>query len=227
MYDTRGLVRSIRFDEQTRHRGAVLDIALPLAAGNEGGARSVVRSPSRMAQHLSDLGDLAATFVSAGEDGTVRLWAWPLEKSHGTLGAGALAGHIANNRKLPLWMGTVMDGAPLVPSEERRLPPSISKVAFSPVMGIIVAGSADGTLIVWSNLNVSRLVAAPAAAFGDAMTTSPTSNDAGIAEWREELQQIYGAVQLTRFSADSSRSPSQGETCRSHRNCCALYPACW
>ncbi|KAE8266832.1 hypothetical protein A4X09_0g5520, partial [Tilletia walkeri] len=210
----RGLVRSIRFDQQTRHRGAVLDIALPLAAGNEGGARSVVRSPTRLAQHLSDLGELAATFVSAGEDGTVRLWAWPLEKSHGNLGVGASSGHIANNRKLPLWMGTVMDGAPLVPSEERRLPPSISKVAFSPVMGIIVAGSADGTLIVWSNLNVSRLVAAPAAAFSDAMTTSPNSNDTGIAEWREELQQIYGAVQVTRFSADASRSPSQGETRR-------------
>ncbi|CAD6962536.1 unnamed protein product [Tilletia controversa] len=202
----RGLVRSIRFDEQSRHRGTVVDIALPLAAGNEGGARSVVRSPSRLAQHLSDLGDLAATFVSAGEDGTVRLWAWPLEKSHGGVGAGALAGHIPNNRKLPLWVGSVMDGVPAVPGAERRRTPSISKVAFNPAMGIVVAGSANGMLIVWSNLDMARLASAPAGVFGAAATNPSTSSDAGTAEWREELQQIYDAVKVTRFSVDPSRS---------------------
>ncbi|KAK0566382.1 hypothetical protein OC844_000782 [Tilletia horrida] len=210
----RGLVRSIRFDEQSRHRGAVVDIALPLAAGSEGGARSVVRSPARLAQHLSEMGDVAATFVSAGADGTVRLWAWPLEKSHGGVGSSAGGGGgatlggtghpAAQFRKHPLWKGSVLDGlSPLAPGE-RRLPPSLSKVAFHPALGIVVAGTTDGNVIVWSNIDVARLVTAPTAAFAGAGGTVPAAGD-----WHEQLQQIFGAVRVNRIAVQPSRGEAE------------------
>ncbi|KAL9932484.1 hypothetical protein V8E36_008601 [Tilletia maclaganii] len=210
----RGLVRSLRFDEAQRHRGGVTDIALPLAAGHEGGARSVVRSPARMAQHLSEMGELAATLVTAGADGTVRLWAWPLEKLHGTAGgsggvnaAAGLGGGAGSGpfRKFPLWTGASADGCPPPSTGQRPPQPAFVKVAFNPVLGVVVAAVADGTVIVWSNLNVSRLVAAPASAFGT--NSGPTSladaADPAISDWRKEVQEMYGAVRVTRLVIDS------------------------
>lgn len=144
----RGLIRSLRFTPRASHAGPVTAIAIPFASDSDG-AHGPGRSPERLRQAIAMLGDVASTFVTAGFDGSVRLWTsertWPLWIA-------------ASSSKAPV-VNAISSGTPAQNNAETAAP--ICALAYDAKSGIVVAGSTTGKIFVWTNIDVAALLRIP------------------------------------------------------------------
>ncbi len=144
----RGAIRSIRFTPRASHAGPITAIAIPFASDSDG-AHGPGRSPERLRQAIAMLSDVASTFVTAGFDGTVRLWSserpWPLWMA-------------ASSTKSPI-ANTMSTGTPAQNNAETAAP--ICALAYDARNGVIVAGSTTGKVFVWTNIDVAALLRIP------------------------------------------------------------------
>ncbi len=147
----RGLIRSLRFTPRASHAGPVTAIAIPFASDSDG-AHGPGRSPERLRQSIAGLGDVASTFVTAGFDGTVRMW--------------------SSQRSWPLWMASTSTKTPVsnpissstqAQSNASSAAP-ICALAYDAKHGIVAAGSITGKIFVWTNIDVAALLRIPAEA---------------------------------------------------------------
>ncbi|TKY88564.1 hypothetical protein EX895_002553 [Sporisorium graminicola] len=144
----RGAIRSIRFTPRASHAGPVTAIAIPFASDSDG-AHGPGRSPERLRQAMAMLGDVASTFVTAGFDGTVRMW--------------------SSNRSWPLWVATSSTKSPVsnaissaTPAQSNAAPAApICALAYDAKSGIVAAGSTTGKIFVWTNIDVGALLRIP------------------------------------------------------------------
>ncbi|KAF6766884.1 WD40 repeat [Kalmanozyma brasiliensis GHG001] len=144
----RGLIRSVRFTPRASHAGPVTAIAIPFASDSDG-AHGPGRSPERLRQATAMLGDVASTFVTAGFDGSVRLWSserqWPLWIA-------------ASSTKAPL-ANAISSGTPDQNNAETAAP--LCALAYDAKSGVIVAGSTTGKVFVWTHIDVAALLRIP------------------------------------------------------------------
>ncbi|GAC95868.1 hypothetical protein PHSY_003446 [Pseudozyma hubeiensis SY62] len=149
--NARGAVKNSRFTPRASHSGPVTAIAIPFASDSDG-AHGPGRSPERSRQATAALGDVASTFVTAGYDGTVRMW--------------------SANRSWPLWIASCSTKTPIpnamataTPAQTNSEPAApICALAYDARNGIVAAGSTNGKVFVWSNLDVAALLRVPAEA---------------------------------------------------------------
>lgn len=141
----RGAIKSIRFTPRACHAGPVTAIAIPFASDSDG-AHGPGRSPERLRQAIASLGDVASTFVTAGFDGTVRMW--------------------TSNRSWPLWIASsatkpaTTEGVATTASAAAP----ICALAYDAKAGIVAAGNTAGKLFVWTNIDVAGLLRIPSEA---------------------------------------------------------------
>ena len=141
----RGAIKSHRFTPRASHAGPVTAIAIPFASDSDG-AHGPGRSPERLRQAMATLGDVASTFVTAGSDGTVRMW--------------------SSHRSWPLWIASSSSKTPVsnaistaTRAQNNAAPAApICALAYDPKSGTVAAGSANGTIFVWSNIDVAALL---------------------------------------------------------------------
>ena len=144
----RGAIKSIRFTPRASHAGPVTAIAIPFASDSDG-AHGPGRSPERLRQAIASLGDTASTFVTAGFDGTVRMW--------------------SSQRSWPLWIAstsvkTAVSNAILSGTQAQNNAASaapICALAYDAKNGVVAAGSTTGKLFVWTNIDVAALLRIP------------------------------------------------------------------
>ncbi|SPO24222.1 uncharacterized protein UTRI_03490 [Ustilago trichophora] len=146
----RGAIKSLRFTPRAAHVGPVTAIAIPFASDSDG-AHGPGRSPERLRLAIAALGDVASTFVTAGFDGTVRLWTF--------------------NRSWPLWIASSSTKAPAVTSNaissgtqaqtNAAVAAPICALAYDAKKGIVAAGSTTGKIFVWANIDVAALLRIP------------------------------------------------------------------
>lgn len=149
--NARGAIRSVRFTPRASHSGPVSVIAIPFASDSDG-AHGPGRSPERLRQAMAMLGDVGSTFVTAGFDGTVRMW--------------------SSNRSWPLWIASCSPKTPISNAISSATPAQINPDAAMPLRalaydaksGIVAAGSTTGKIFVWSNIDVAALLRIPPAA---------------------------------------------------------------
>ncbi|CEH19480.1 Cdc4 and related F-box and WD-40 proteins [Ceraceosorus bombacis] len=167
------LIRSHAFSGRAAHAGSILAIA-PALDGNKPGSQGIGRAPERLRQKQEALGDAALTFVTAGTDATVRLW--------------------CPSRPVPLWTGLVKaqqrddSGAILPPS--RVAPPPVVCVDYDASAGVVAAGTSEGEICIWKNLDVKALLALPATALEEpGAIATPSQREA-----RERYRAVLSAV---------------------------------
>ncbi|CDU25071.1 uncharacterized protein SPSC_04905 [Sporisorium scitamineum] len=144
----RGAVKNLRFTPRASHAGPVTATAIPFASDSDG-AHGPGRSPERLRQAMATLGDVASTFVTAGFDGTVRMW--------------------SSNRSWPLWIASSSTKLPVsnaissaTPVQNNAAPAApICALAYDAKSGIVVAGSTTGKVFVWTNIDVAALLRIP------------------------------------------------------------------
>lgn len=144
----RGAIKSLRFTPRASHAGPVTAIAIPFASDSDG-AHGPGRSPERLRQAIATLGDVASTFVTAGFDGTVRMW--------------------SSNRSWPLWIASSSTKSPVsnatssaTPAQNNTAPAApICALAYDAKSGIVAAGSTTGNIFVWTNIDVTALLRIP------------------------------------------------------------------
>lgn len=144
----RGAIKSIRFTPRASHAGPVSAIAIPFSSDSDG-AHGPGRGPERLRQAIAMLGDVASTFVTAGFDGTVRLW--------------------TSNRSWPLWIASTSTKAPVAnamssgtqPQNNASAAAPICALAYDAAKGIVVTGSTTGKIFVWSNIDIAALLRIP------------------------------------------------------------------
>ncbi|KAJ9474444.1 F-box domain-containing protein [Pseudozyma hubeiensis] len=149
--NARGAVKNLRFTPRASHSGPVTAIAIPFASDSDG-AHGPGRSPERLRQAIAALGDVASTFVTAGYDGTVRMW----------------SGH----RSWPIWIASCSTKTPIsnamataTPAQTNPEPAApICALAYDAKNGIVAAGSTNGKVFVWSNIDVAAFLRIPAEA---------------------------------------------------------------
>jgi len=128
----RGTVQNRSMPAGAAHRAPVSAIGLPCPLGR-GGAHS----DERHRQQLSYLGELSAMFATASADGTVLLW------------------HPKHLAPLCTLSARISDPDHSCPPQAHR----VTHIEFDPVAGVLAAAREDGTVIVWTNLACSALVA--------------------------------------------------------------------
>ncbi|SPO23971.1 uncharacterized protein UTRI_03490_B [Ustilago trichophora] len=144
----RGAIKSLRFTPRASHVGPVTAIAIPFSSDSDG-AHGPGRSPERLRQAIATLGDVASTFVTAGFDGTVRLW--------------------TSNRSWPLWIASSSTKSPVSnPNSSGTQSQNVAAVAapicalaYDAKKGIVAAGSTTGKIFVWTNIDVAALLRIP------------------------------------------------------------------
>ncbi|GAC71495.1 cdc4 and related F-box and WD-40 proteins [Moesziomyces antarcticus T-34] len=138
----RGAIKSIRFTPRACHAGPVSAIAIPFASDSDG-AHGPGRSPERLRQAIASLGDVASTFVTAGFDGTVRMW--------------------TSNRSWPLWIASSATKPATIDGVATTTPAAapICALAYDAKAGIVAAGNTAGRLFVWTNIDVAGLLRIP------------------------------------------------------------------
>ncbi|KAN0065498.1 hypothetical protein ACQY0O_001335 [Thecaphora frezii] len=180
----RGAIRSHQFSPRGGHAGPVSAIAVPLASGRDG-VHGAGRSPGRLRQQLGLMGNVATTFVSAGHDGTVRLW--------------------SSLRPLPIWVASIAPRSVPSAGQEPNVTAATSgaAAAAAPICaldydaraGIIVAGSTAGKVVAWFNLNVAGLISIrPDAGEPEQPATSDETIDEGLIEARQRAAQLVAGV---------------------------------
>ncbi|SNX86415.1 uncharacterized protein MEPE_05124 [Melanopsichium pennsylvanicum] len=146
--NARGAIRSLRFTPRASHAGPVTSIAVPFASDSDG-AHGPGRSPERLRQAIAAMGEVASTFVTAGFDGTVRMW--------------------SSNRSWPLWtassstktsVSNAISSGTLSRNNAAASAP-ISALAYDANTGIVAAGSTAGKIFVWTNIDVAALLCIP------------------------------------------------------------------
>ncbi|KAJ1036532.1 hypothetical protein NDA13_000065 [Ustilago tritici] len=144
----RGLIRSIRFTPRASHAGPVTAIAIPFASDSDG-AHGPGRSPERLRQAIATLGGVASTFVTAGFDGTVRMWSslrsWPLWIAS-TSTKTSISNAISSNTQIE------NDASAAAP---------ICALAYDAKNGVVAAGSTTGKVFVWTKIDVAALLRIP------------------------------------------------------------------
>lgn len=144
----RGLIRSIRFTPRASHVGPVTAIAIPFASDSDG-AHGPGRSPERLRQAIATFGDAASTFVTAGFDGTVRMW--------------------SSLRSWPLWIASTSTKTPVSNAISSNTQAQNNASAAAPICalaydaknGVVAAGSTTGKVFVWTNIDVAALLRIP------------------------------------------------------------------
>ncbi|EPQ30707.1 uncharacterized protein PFL1_01608 [Pseudozyma flocculosa PF-1] len=177
----RGAIRSHQFSPRGSHAGPVSAVAVPFASSRDG-VHGPGRSPERLRQQLGAMGDVATTFVTAGHDGTVRLW--------------------SSLRPLPIWVAsTASRTAPpnagqtvdvsAAPGTAAAVP--ISALDYDARAGIIVAGNASGKVVAWHGLDIAGLLAIRADA-SDPAQLSEADVDEDLLEAQRRIVELVGAV---------------------------------
>lgn len=181
----RGAVKSLRFSPRGAHAGSVTHISVPFGSGR-GGANGPQRSSEKLQRHVALLGEAAATFVTAGQDGTVRLW--------------------SPKRTLPIWIASTaaaeaskssaQTSAP--PTRSTRLADAITRVDYDPSSGTVAAGTSSGELVIWTGIDISGLVNLPAA-IQDEGSLFATEPSMPLDEARESLRQTLDSIRVVRI----------------------------
>ncbi|PWN26297.1 WD40 repeat-like protein [Jaminaea rosea] len=107
--------------------------------------------------------DVAETLITGGEDGVVKLWT-PL-------------------RAVPLWSSPIPMGGSS---------PAVAKVDWDADRGVIVAGTRDGKIVVWTGVDARALLAISSHAWDDEM--SPELRSSSINDARVELAAQHGNI---------------------------------
>ncbi|KAJ1025877.1 hypothetical protein NDA16_002503 [Ustilago loliicola] len=144
----RGLIRSIRFTPRASHAGPVTAIAIPFASDSDG-AHGPGRSPERLRQAIATLGDVASTFVTAGFDGTVRMW--------------------SSLRSWPLWIASTSTKTPVSNAISSNTQAQNNASAAAPICalaydarnGVVAAGTTSGKIFAWTSIDVAVLLRIP------------------------------------------------------------------
>ncbi|PWN87145.1 hypothetical protein FA10DRAFT_289217 [Acaromyces ingoldii] len=179
----RGAIKATRFSDRGCHAGPVLDIALPFGTGR-GGAHSIERKPERLKQRQAALGEVAETFVTAGLDGTVRLW--------------------SPRRSLPVWTALA-----LPKREGPHRPTPVVCVDYDVGSGSIAAGTSEGDVVVWTAIDVDALLRLPATAWDHVLVASSQDDEVpSVVQARATLQRIQSSVVKVMLGRTRSAAPS-------------------
>ncbi|PWY98964.1 hypothetical protein BCV70DRAFT_140150, partial [Testicularia cyperi] len=182
----RGLIRSHRFSPRACHAGPVSAIAIPFASDSDG-AHGPGRSPERLRQAMAGMGDVATTFVSAGYDGTVRMW--------------------SSSRAWPLWIASTSPSAPVsnaiastsggaAAQSNTEAASPICALAYDAKHGVVAAGTTSGKLFVWHNIDVAALLqVSPEATDPDHLRQGSLAPE--IVEGQSRFAQISGQIRTT------------------------------
>lgn len=198
----RGTIHNRSFPPGNAHQSPVTAIGMPFAPGH-GGAHT----DERYRHHLSTLGDLATTFVSAAADGSVMLWhpkhmsplwtgsARPLERSQA---ADSIAEATPARPAVPLTLGAHQ----------------ITHLEYAPTRGIVVAARVDGSLVVWQGIPVRELLhlyeslsrRTSTISLSSTVSRSPTAT---AASWHSDLNKLW--AQAWRTDVPSAQPGTQIE----------------
>ncbi|KDN47949.1 hypothetical protein K437DRAFT_273537 [Tilletiaria anomala UBC 951] len=175
----RGIIKTVSFPARDSHTGPVNDVALPFAS-KKGGVHAHNRSADRQGQRAARLGEAGQAFVTAGEDGTVRLWSIKLRAA--------------------VWVGEATQA--LFQEEEARLDDAsehnslprqplsvpLEKVDYDPT-GTIIAAARDGTVLCWHGFNMELLEKGSIAA-------GPILSPRHVAVFRPSKASLYAPADL-------------------------------
>ncbi|PWN51347.1 hypothetical protein IE53DRAFT_368132 [Violaceomyces palustris] len=190
----RGAIKSRKFSPQGCHAGPVTAIGYPFATGFDG-AHGLGRIPEKARQRAATLGESGSTFVTAGYDGTVRLW------------------HPKHN--MPLWMSSASASA-LAPNSIQipvtRPPPgeighdAITKVDYDPRNGVVAAGTNQGHILIWANINVQALLS-----LAEERDNQPQGEEStgAWAQAQEQSVGVLGNIVLARIPSSEELSSAK------------------
>lgn len=164
----RGLIRGVQFSTRSSHIGPVMDIAMPFGTG-AGGAHSIERSPEKIRQRQAALGDASEVFVTAGMDGSVKLW--------------------SPKKAVPLWTDVARQNKQATGPASRPVP--VMRLAIHLESGTIVAATSSGHLTMWTNVDINSLLTLPASAFEEPTTIEPTLAQK---EGRKAMERIHEKI---------------------------------
>ncbi|PWN34306.1 uncharacterized protein FA14DRAFT_174002 [Meira miltonrushii] len=164
----RGLIRGVQFSTRSSHIGPIMDIAMPFGTG-AGGAHSIERSPEKIRQRQAALGDASETFVTAGMDGSVKLW--------------------SPKKAVPLWTDVAHQNKQASGPASRPVP--VMRLAIHLESGTIVAATSSGHLTMWTNIDIAGLLNLPASAFEEPNTLEPTLAQK---EGRKAMEKIHARI---------------------------------
>lgn len=179
----RGLIRGVQFSTRSSHIGPIMDIAMPFGTG-AGGAHSIERSPEKIRQRQAALGDASETFVTAGMDGSVKLW--------------------SPKKAVPLWTDVAYQNKQALGPASRPVP--VMRLAIHLESGTIVAATSSGHLTMWTNIDISGLLTLPASAFEEPTTIEPTPAQKEGRKAMEKIHEKINRLELPSMPSSSTDS---------------------
>ncbi|UZJ54184.1 hypothetical protein CBS101457_003504 [Exobasidium rhododendri] len=185
----RGAIKGVRFSSRGSHSSAILNIALPFGTAR-GGVHSIERSPEKLRQRHSLLGDAAELFATAGMDGTVRLW--------------------SPKKALPLWVDVVQHNFEHQAGLVYKRPDPVVCVDLDIGAGIIAAATSEGQVTVWTDIDCTGLTTLPSTAFEDEPAMNPSAvsmeSQAELKRLRQRIKRIQ-MPPLRVYGKDGDRAP--------------------